>query len=592
MWRFMRSRKRFVVLHAEQEGVRRSEREFRALAQNASDLVTVIGRDMTIGYQSDSAEHILGSTSALLVGQPLAKLIHPDDIPPILRLVRAESGSRGEGNGRFECRLRHRDGRWIEVETLVASLASDTGDGDRFVLTSREIGERKALEVRLRFQAFHDSLTGLPNRAFFEDRVSHALAAIRRTGDPIAVLLLDLDDFKLVNDNLGHAAGDDLLRVVAQRLRECVHEADTAARLSGDEFAILLRGGTDRETAEATASEILLAVSAPVAVMDRRISPRVSLGIAISGTDANRAELLMRNADVAMYEAKSHGRGGLAVFDPTMYASATRRFKLIEDLEHALANGEFELYYQPVVALESGEIVGVEALLRWNHPRDGMLSPLEFIPLAEQSGAILPIGRWVLHAACRQLGTWDREHGDGRLHVCVNLSTRQLADPNLVWEVREALAAGMLRPDQLVLEITESLLIEDVEQTRKRLDELKAVGVRLAVDDFGTGYSALSYIQRFPLDILKIDKSFIDGLRPGTDQSNIVRALIELGGSLHLDIVAEGIEQPDQLSELRAMNSEFGQGFLFARPLTASALAAVLSAQQAGPLAPLHAHAA
>jgi EAL domain-containing protein (putative c-di-GMP-specific phosphodiesterase class I) len=320
--------------------------------------------------------------------------------------------------------------------------------------------------------------------------------------------------------------------------------------------------------------------------MDRQISPRVSLGIATSGNDAREAEVLIRNADVAMYAAKRRGQSGTALFDPSMHESAVRRFKLIDDLDQALAEGQFEVHYQPIVALETEEIVGVEALLRWNHPRDGMVGPFEFIPLAEQTGAIVPIGRWVLQQACRQAGEWDRNRGsDGSLYVCVNLSTRQLADPDLVDDVRSALEAGQLRPAQLVLELTESLLIEDVERTRERMEELKAIGVRLAVDDFGTGYSALSYLQRFPLDILKIDKSFIDGLRHGTDQSNIVRALITLGGSLHLDIVAEGIEEPEQLAELRAMRSGFGQGYLFARPLTAEALTALLDAETAPGLA-------
>jgi EAL domain-containing protein (putative c-di-GMP-specific phosphodiesterase class I) len=251
---------------------------------------------------------------------------------------------------------------------------------------------------------------------------------------------------------------------------------------------------------------------------------------------------------------------------------------MADELERAVAEDQLELHYQPIVDLETEEIAGVEALVRWNHPRDGLLPPPEFIPLAEQTGAIVPIGRWVLHEACRQAGAWERQRTSGRpLHVCVNLSARQLDDPCLVSDVHAALAAGGLLPEQLVLELTESLLIEDVERTRSRLRELKAVGVRLAVDDFGTGYSALSYLRRFPLDILKIDRSFINGLQRGNDQSNIVQALIELGGALNLDVVAEGIEQPDQLAELHRMHSDYGQGFLFARPLTADALTALLS---------------
>ncbi|HEX7300886.1 MAG TPA: EAL domain-containing protein [Solirubrobacteraceae bacterium] len=576
--RFLRSRKRLIALRAEEQGVRRSEREFRALAQNASDLVTVVDRDLTVGYQSDSAERILGCAPATVMGRPLADLVHPADLPRLTSLLPADTTSLADVHGRFECRMQHCDGRWVAMETLVAPMVSDTGE-DRLVLTSRDIGERKALEEQLRHQAFHDALTGLPNRALFEDRVSHALAAARRSSTPVTVLLADLDDFKLVNDTLGHAAGDDLLRVVGQRLRGCLREADTAARLGGDEFAVLLEDAADPRTAEALALRIQSAVGAPIQIVDRQISPRVSLGIATSGSDAREADVLIRNADVAMYAAKRRGQSGTAVFDPSMHASTVRRFELIDELDQALADGQFVLHYQPIVELETEEIAGVEALLRWNHPRDGMVAPFEFIPLAEQTGAIVPIGRWVLREACRQAGEWQRTHGtDGPRYVCVNLSTRQLADPNLVADVRSALDAAGLRPEQLVLELTESLLIEDVERTCERMEELKAIGVRLAVDDFGTGYSALSYLQRFPLDILKIDKSFIDGLRHGTDQSNIVRALIALGSSLHLDIVAEGIEEPEQLAELRAMRSGFGQGYLFARPLAADALTALLDA--------------
>jgi EAL domain-containing protein (putative c-di-GMP-specific phosphodiesterase class I) len=261
-----------------------------------------------------------------------------------------------------------------------------------------------------------------------------------------------------------------------------------------------------------------------------------------------------------------------------MLASVVRDFEMADELERAIGEGQFELHYQPIVDLETEEIAGVEALVRWNHPREGQLAPMDFTPLAEQTGAIVRIGRWVLEEACRQAGTWDRQRTAGRpLHVCVNLSPRQLDDPRLVADVRAALDGGRLSPEQLVLELTESLLVDDVERTRLRLQKLKAIGVRLAVDDFGTGYSALSYLQRFPLDILKIDRSFIDAMEDGNDQSNIVQALIELGGTLDLDVVAEGIEQPNQLAELRRMRPGYGQGFLFARPLTADALTVLMA---------------
>jgi diguanylate cyclase (GGDEF)-like protein len=410
--------------------------------------------------------------------------------------------------------------------------------------------------------------------------VTHALATAERRNTRIAVLFVDLDDFKLVNDSLGHAAGDDLLGTVALRLQSALRESDTAARLGGDEFAVLLEDVSSPADAQQTAERILHALGAPYSVSDNQIiSPRASIGIAVSDGSTSDTSGLLRNADLAMYAAKGRDAGSsLAFFEESMASEVLRRLELTDELEKALAAGQFELHYQPIVTLETEEIAGVEALLRWNHPDKGTISPLEFIPTAEETGIIVPIGRWVLHEACRQAGSWQRQgHASESLCVCVNISTRQLGDPQLVADVQAAMDAGRLRPDQLVLEITENLFVQDIEHMRERLMELKRLGVRLAVDDFGTGYSALSYLQTFPLDILKIDKSFVDGLGHGSDQTSIVRTIIELGHGFNLDIVAEGVEERDQASELRAMHSRFGQGYYFARPVNASALTAMLT---------------
>ncbi|MDX6605957.1 MAG: hypothetical protein QOD14_497 [Solirubrobacterales bacterium] len=565
----------YSAVRRSDKAVRRSERRYRALAQNATDLVTVIDDKATITYQSDSASRVLGYRPDELVGRELAGLMHPDDLTRIEFLLVTDHPEDGSGS-RFECRLHHRDGTWVDVETAVSALPDGVMGTGRLVLTSRGIGERKTLERQLRHQAFHDELTGLASRALFEERVEHALVRARRTGDEVAVLFLDVDDFKLVNDSLGHGAGDALLQTVAERLDGALRGGDTAARLGGDEFGVLTVAASGADGAAVVAERVLNVIGKPYAIADSQISPRASIGVAIAEPKVQTPVELLRNADLAMYSAKARDRGGFAMFEPAMREGVRRRFELNDQLETALAEDQFELRYQPIVVLESEQIAGVEALIRWNHPDHGMVSPLEFIPLAERNGLIVPIGRWVLNEACRQAGAWQQEGLTGDdFYVCVNVSTKQLTDPHLVEDVRAALQEGGLRPDQLVLEVTENLLVRNFDETRKRLEELKQVGVRLAVDDFGTGYSALSYLQRFPIDMLKIDRSFVAGLGQA-DGSTIVRAIIELGLGLDLDIVAEGIEEEEELDELRALHSNLGQGFYFARPLDPGAMAEML----------------
>ena len=439
------------------------------------------------------------------------------------------------------------------------------------VLNSRDISERKAFEDQLAHQAFHDPVTKLANRALFSDRVEHALMRASRNIPEIAVMFVDLDDFKTVNDSLGHAAGDEVLRAVGERLKSAVRPTDTVARFGGDEFAVLLDGVTGSEDAADAAARILRALDIPVEIEGKSVFPRASIGICLVGEELETpaAADLLRNADVAMYMAKRDSKGSYRVFESTMHERVVERLELRSDLQHALVLDQLELHYQPVVRLAGREIIGVEALLRWNHPSRGTIPPNHFIPIAEETGLIIPIGRWVLESACREgVRLQQRSSRPEPLTMSVNLSVRQLQSETIVSDVREALAATGLPPACLVLEITESLMLVDTDFGIQQLHELKSLGIRLAMDDFGTGYSSLSYLSRFPVDILKMDRSFVGS----GDNEALTSAIIALGDSLSLDVVAEGIELQEQATSLQARGCKIGQGYLFARPMTSGAL--------------------
>jgi len=422
-------------------------------------------------------------------------------------------------------------------------------------------------------RAFHDTLTGLPNRGLFLDRLAQTARRAERTQSAVAVLFMDLDGFKRVNDDLGHQAGDQVLFEVARRLLGCLRPADTAARFGGDEFAVLLEGLNSESDAALVASRIMGALNEPLVLHGRRVSLSASIGIALRHSADDD---LMRNADLAMYRAKSRGKNRYAVFTPAMHAVIVERVHLESELQLALERREFALRYQPIVAIEDGALVGVEALIRWNHPERGLLCPDAFIPCAEESGLIAPIGRWVLNQACRQAMIWQESFGrSSPLAVSVNLSVTQLYQPGAVYEVAEALERSGLEPGCLIIEITETLLMNDVELIARTLDGLKRLGVQLAVDDFGTGYSSLQYLRRFPIDILKIAKSFVDGIAE-SGESALAQAIVDLGQSLALRVIAEGIETPEQVTRLNEMGCSWGQGYHFARPLEAATLTDLL----------------
>jgi diguanylate cyclase (GGDEF)-like protein len=429
-------------------------------------------------------------------------------------------------------------------------------------------------------QALHDSLTGLPNRALFLDRLAHALARRGTGGGEVSVLFCDLDRFKTINDSLGHEAGDELLISVAQRVLGCLRGSDTAARLGGDEFVVLLEDVLSTGEAIAVADRITDAFRTPFSIVGREVYVSASIGI-VRGHTA--AEELLRNADVAMYRAKAEGSGRYAVFEPSMRAEVLERLELEADLRRAQERGELEVHYQPIVALVDGELAGFEALARWRHPRRGLVPPPAFIPVAEESDLIHDLGRFVLETACRQAAQWDARA------ITVNLSGRQLERADLVDQVAAALDDSGLEPNRLVLEITETVLMHDTEATIERLAALKRLGVRLAVDDFGTGYSSLRYLSRFPIDLLKMAKPFVDGV--STPQgAALARTIVDLGASLGLAIIAEGIEQGVQLAQLRRLGCQYGQGYLFARPLTIEKVGALhdsLLADSAAALYPM-----
>ncbi len=560
---------------------RRSEARFQTLVQNASDVILIARPDATISYQTPSATRILGYEPGALEGKRLTTLIHPEDVEQALAVYTGVAFRAGV-SVTTQWRVRHSDGSWRHVEVVANNLLADT-TVEGIVLTLRDVSERKGLEEELKHQAFHDALSGLANRALFLDRLEHALARATRSRSLLAVLFLDLDDFKLVNDSLGHAAGDDLLVAVAARLDSSLRGGDTAARFGGDEFAVLLEEISDLDEATQVAERIITELRAPLTIEDREVQVHASIGIALPSGMEGPAELLQA-ADVAMYAAKGRGKGRYEVYQPALQAAMVERLERTADLQRAVDEHEFVVHYQPIVSLDGGmAISGVEALVRWRHPERGLLLPKEFIPLAEETGLIIPLGRWVLHEACHQAREWQVHYGIAdHFHMAVNISARHFQHDGLVRDVSDALESSGLDPGSLVLEITESVLVQDAESVIARMLELKVIGIAFAIDDFGTGYSSLSYLKRFPIDILKVDKSFVDDVGESAESGVLAEAIVQLGNTLHLQTIAEGIEQAHQVDDLRALGCQFGQGFFFARPLRVDQVDSLLCQLAAG----------
>jgi diguanylate cyclase (GGDEF)-like protein/PAS domain S-box-containing protein len=561
-----------------QEARRRTlERRTEALLENASDAVLALDRQGDVAYASPSVHQMLGYEPVSVTGERLRDLVHPEDLVTSAKWMTSLFDAPPAHVSRLETRLRRADGTWLYADVIGVNRTADP-DLEALVLSVRDVGQRRALEEELTRQAFEDSLTGLANRALFRDRVDHALARSRRDGGRVTLLLIDVDDFKVVNDGLGHTAGDRLLCELAGRLRTEVRSCDTLARLGGDEFAVLVEGLDDLETA-ALADRIVAVARRPIRLGARDVTCTVSVGIATAkaGDGEPETDELLRDADLAMYAAKNGGRDRSAMFDPAMHADVLREAQQRSDLERALTEEQFVVHYQPIVDLRQRRLTGFEALVRWHHPQEGLVPPNTFIPLAETTGLIVPLGRWVLRKACEQLARWHAERPSAAgLRMSVNLSARQFHYDGLVADVADALERSGIDPSCLILEITESMLMRDTTATIGTLRALKDLGVRLAIDDFGTGYSSLSYLRQFPVDILKIDRSFVEGVAGEGGDATLAEAVVQMSRALRLQTVAEGIETTDQWSALRTLGCEFGQGYLFARPIEAARVEALL----------------
>ena len=541
--------------------------QLRSILDSAAEGIVTTDEQGRVETFNRAAEQMFGWTARQIDGHDGSELLSGGVAnEPLSSLLSRLVDKRGPGSESATLEGRRRNGSRFPIE-ISASLMR-RGAASKYVAIVRDISERVRLQQALEHQAFHDDLTDLANRALLRDRLDHALARSRRTAATVAVLFADLDGFKMINDTLGHDTGDLLLAEVGERLRHSVRDGDTAARLGGDEFAVLLDESSP-EDAAATAYRILDSLREPFAVEGREIFVRASIGVADNHDDALDADELLCRADIAMYAAKARGRDRHEVFEPHMQAELASRHEMQSDLRQALHADQLVLHYQPLVDLASGRIDSFEALIRWNHPTRGLVAPDNFIPIAEESGLIIPIGRWVLHEACSQLVQWRAGRpADDPLSIGVNVSSQQLHDPNFVADVQQTLFATRLRADYLVLELTESTLLSDTTLVQERLHALKDLGVRLAIDDFGTGYSSLAYLRTFPVDYLKIDRSFVNEVSRKPDQGIVmVRSIIGLGHNLSLTVIAEGIEEPAQLEQLRDAGCNIGQGFLFARPV-------------------------
>jgi diguanylate cyclase (GGDEF)-like protein/PAS domain S-box-containing protein len=562
---------------------RENEAYFRTLVQDTSDAILIVGDDGEVSYATPSATSIFGDIT--VEGEYLWDLVADEERDDLVRTLLHLRVGPGLGSRYIDHQLTRRDGVIVQVQLRCSDLRDDPTVGG-LVLTLRDVTEQRKLESELKHHAFHDALTGLPNRLLFQDRISQQLAAARRDSTTAGVLFVDLDDFKVVNDTMGHSVGDELLVATAERLSGLIRDADTAARLGGDEFALLIGNVADASAVEAAADRLVQVFGEPFALASGAVLATVTVGVATTQDSADTDELL-RHADLALYAAKAAGKRQWRRYQPMLSAGLIKRRELQAALEEAVATSAFTLAYQPIVMLTSGELAGFEALVRWPHPQWGMMQPEQFIALAEETGQILPLGSWVLARATTEIARWRRDpqarnaepNGHGRTsegalppcrpYVSVNVSARQFSAPGFVDGVRRILDTSGLEPGALMLELTESVLLRRDERVQSDLMQLKAIGIRLAIDDFGTGYSSLSYLRELPIDVLKIDKSFVDGIAISAQRLALAEGIVQIARTLQLEVIAEGIESELQRDLLISMGCQFGQGYLLAMPMEA-----------------------
>lgn len=559
------------------QALKKSEEHFRSAFDYAAVGMALVGTDGRWLSVNRSLCELVGYSEQELLSTNFQSITHPDDLGANLTdLYQMLEGTIITSTR--EKRYIHKEGHVVWATVSSSSVFGEHGKPTHFIVQAQDITERKQAEEQLHHAAFYDALTELPNRVLFTDHLGLALnRAAQHTDHLFAVLFLDIDRFKNINDSLGHVVGDQLLTAVAGRLQNCVRPEDTVSRFGGDEFAVLLNGVKNSSDAFVITERILRDIEAPFRLSGYDVFTSASVGVALSTVGYDNTEEILRDADTAMYRAKEQGKGRYEVFDKIMHARAVSRLRMESDLRQALERGEFEVFYQPIMNLEAGNLSGFEALVRWRHPERGLVPPADFIPVAEDTDMIIPIGRWVLHEACRQVREWQSAYpSDAPLTISVNLSGKQLKQPDLVVQVKQILYQTGLDPHSLRLEITESMVMEDAEAATAMLRQLRSLHVQLSIDDFGTGYSSLSYLHRFPVNILKIDRSFVGRMSMDEESMGIVETVITLALKLKMDVVAEGIETEEQWQKLRALRCHYGQGYLFSKPVPAEEAVALV----------------